>query len=70
VSKVNKASLKGGDNVLFQGGATFSGVLSGNAGGEAGKPITYYTLPTVLGTRSSRAKKSGLPATTSSSSTT
>ena len=39
---MNSATLKGGDAVLFEGGATFADTnLVGNAGGEAGKPITY-----------------------------
>ena len=41
VNQVNEASLHAGDGVLFQGGATFSGELTGNPGGENGRPITY-----------------------------
>jgi Right handed beta helix region len=42
VGRVNSATLKGGDAVLFQGGAAFADTnLVGNAGGEPGRPITY-----------------------------
>ena len=42
LGKVNSATLKGGDTVLFQGGAVFADTyLAGNAGGEPGRPITY-----------------------------
>jgi hypothetical protein len=46
VNRVNDASLAPGDGVLFQGGATFSGELTGNAGGENGKSITYGSYGT------------------------
>ena len=42
LAKVNAAGLRGGDTVLFQGGAVFSETnLVGNAGGESCAPITY-----------------------------
>jgi Periplasmic copper-binding protein (NosD) len=42
LGKVNSATLKAGDTVLFQGGAVFADTyLAGNAGGEPGRPITY-----------------------------
>lgn len=45
VARVNRARLRAGDTVLFQGGATFAGpALSGNRGGVAGAPITYSTF--------------------------
>jgi hypothetical protein len=46
VGRVNSATLPAGSTVYFQGGASFAGTLVGNAGGEAGKPITYSSYGT------------------------
>ena len=46
VGHVNSATLPAGSTVYFQGGASFSGTLQGNAGGEAGSPITYSSYGT------------------------
>ena len=45
IGRVNRARLRAGDRVLFQGGATFAGpALAGNRGGVEGAPITYSTF--------------------------
>ena len=41
ISKVNSASLKAGDQVLFQGGQTFSGGLRPKNGGNSSSAITF-----------------------------
>jgi hypothetical protein len=47
VKRVNEASLQAGDAVLFEGGAVFADTnLTGNAGGESGKPIIYASYGT------------------------
>ena len=45
INKVNSRDLDPGDQVLFQGGATFSGTLSFNAQ-DAGTPANPITIST------------------------
>jgi hypothetical protein len=41
VAKVNAAQLSPGDTVLFQGGATFPGLLEPKGSGATGRPISF-----------------------------
>lgn len=41
VSRVNRAALSPGDSILFQGGATFTGLLQPAGSGSSGAPITF-----------------------------
>jgi hypothetical protein len=45
IAKVDKAKLSAGSAILFQGGATFAGSISGK-GGTAASPITYGSYGT------------------------
>lgn len=41
VARVNSASLGAGDTVLFEGGQSFSGVLTPPSSGSSGAPVTF-----------------------------
>jgi parallel beta-helix repeat protein len=55
VSKVNNTSLKAGDQVLFQGGASFEGPLVPWGTGKQGKPTVYGSYGTGKATIESTA---------------